>query len=54
MNEAIAMVPDAEQRLKVAHRDLKAFLDANTGAIDESLLQENSTLIQNAVTMVGA
>jgi hypothetical protein len=54
LNEATAMVPDAEQRLKVAHQDLEAFLELHGGELEDSQLQENSDLIKKAVAMVGA
>lgn len=54
MQEAVAMVPDAVQRLRTAHRDLKSFLDSNASELTSDQLTENTKLIQTAVTMVDA
>ena len=54
LQEAVAMVPDAVQRLRAAHCDLKSFLDSNAAEISSDQLTESTNLIQNAVTMVDA
>lgn len=50
MTEALAMVPDASQRLRIAHADLQSFLDTNAADISSEQLTEYANLIQKAVT----
>jgi tubulin-specific chaperone A len=54
LQEAVAMVPDAVQRPRAAHRDLASFLDSNAAEISGDQLTESTNLIQTAVTMVDA
>ncbi len=53
LSEALAMVPDAEQRLRVAHADLQSFLDANDADIDTEELTTSRNLVRAALAACG-
>lgn len=50
MNESIAMVPDAEQRLKLAIKDLNTFIEENTETLYDEIAQVEMNHARQALT----